>query len=68
MHTDTTSILETAPSTWSRKAPRRWRLCGGWRLPEERDCHRESFDVIVIGGGQAGLAVGFHLAQPASAS
>ena len=25
--------------------------------------HRESFDVIVIGGGQAGLAVGYHLAQ-----
>ena len=24
---------------------------------------RESFDVVVIGGGQAGLSVGYHLAQ-----
>jgi putative flavoprotein involved in K+ transport len=27
------------------------------------DANRESFDVIVIGGGQCGLAVGHHLAQ-----
>src|SRR5687768_4273723 len=25
--------------------------------------HRERFDVIVIGGGQAGLSVGYHLAR-----
>ena len=31
---------------------------------QERDFRAdESFDVIVIGGGQAGLAVGYHLAQ-----
>ena len=36
-----------------------------WVAPGAKSAipHRESFDVIVIGGGQAGLAVGFHLAQ-----
>jgi putative flavoprotein involved in K+ transport len=31
--------------------------------PKDATRNRESFDVIVIGGGQAGLAVGYHLAR-----
>ena len=27
------------------------------------DALRDSYDVVVIGGGQAGLATGYHLAQ-----
>ena len=36
------------------------RLAG--RTPHHASPKRESFDVIVIGGGQAGLSVGYHLA------
>ena len=36
----------------------------GWLARSEGDFrNRESFDVIVIGGGQAGLSVGYHLAR-----
>ena len=31
--------------------------------PKEAVANRESFDVVVIGGGQAGLSVGYHLAR-----
>ena len=37
------------------------RLAG--RTPHHASPKRESFDVIVIGGGQAGLSVGYHLAR-----
>ena len=33
------------------------------RVPRHDGSRRESFDVIVIGGGQAGLSVGHHLAR-----
>ena len=33
------------------------------RPPRPAPVERESFDVIVIGGGQAGLSVGYHLAR-----
>lgn len=33
------------------------------RGPRSMASRRESFDVIVIGGGQAGLSVGYHLAR-----
>jgi putative flavoprotein involved in K+ transport len=31
--------------------------------PKDTAANRESFDVVVIGGGQAGLSVGYHLAR-----
>jgi putative flavoprotein involved in K+ transport len=37
------------------------RLIG--RIPAHFGQRREAFDVIVIGGGQAGLSVGYHLAR-----
>src|SRR5512143_1673246 len=33
------------------------------RPPDEARVRRETFDVIVIGAGQAGLSVGYHLAR-----
>ena len=44
---------------------RRRRWTGTWRDLRRTDPHSGHFDTVVIGGGQAGLSVGYHLAKRA---
>jgi putative flavoprotein involved in K+ transport len=64
MHTDTSLTLKDSAEHLIEEGAAAMEATR-WMAPVPRNAipRRESFDVIVIGGGQAGLAVGFHLAQ-----